>query len=242
MIKITSFTYHEQTIENLNIKYLFKLPNICPHCGQIMSPTIEETSQATLNTNKIPVISFLMRCSSCKEFYALSYELTKTYVKNLGIYYNYYETKLIPYSYRPNIKYDLPQEIEKISSISKDIYIQCQVAEHEKLTQITGIGYRKFLEFLVKDYLINVLEINQEDIIKIPLSQAINKLDSEDIKSLAKASAWLGNDETHYNKKYLDKDLEDMKVFIRALTLHLSSKYSSKIASEFIKENSSKGS
>jgi len=42
---------------------------------------------------------------------------------------------------------------------------------------------------------------------------------SEQIKGIAKRAAWLGNDETHYVRKWEGKDLQDLKKLIR-LSLH----------------------
>jgi len=42
---------------------------------------------------------------------------------------------------------------------------------------------------------------------------------SEQIKAIAKRAAWLGNDETHYVRKWADKDVNDLKKLI-SLTLH----------------------
>ena len=39
------------------------------------------------------------------------------------------------------------------------------------------------------------------------------------IKEIAKRATWLGNDETHYQRRWIDKDLSDLKTLIR-LTLH----------------------
>mgnify|MGYP000858501655 CR=1 FL=1 len=41
--------------------------------------------------------------------------------------------------------------------------------------------------------------------------------EDEKIKNLATASTWIGNDETHYIRKHVDKDIQDMKQFIHAL-------------------------
>ena len=34
------------------------------------------------------------------------------------------------------------------------------------------------------------------------------------IQALAKAATWIGNDETHYQRKHDDKDITDLKKFI----------------------------
>lgn len=44
----------------------------------------------------------------------------------------------------------------------------------------------------------------------------------------------LGNDETHYLKKYADKDVNDMKKFIQALAYFISSELAADEAHEFI--------
>ena len=47
------------------------------------------------------------------------------------------------------------------------------------------------------------------------LAQCItNYIDDKKIQKLAKVSIWLGNDETHYIKKFEDKDINDLKRFI----------------------------
>ena len=79
------------------------------------------------------------------------------------------------------------------------------------------MGFRKSIEFLIKDFLIEILSKPKEEITKLPLQQAINLIDNDRIRTLATASLWLGNDETHYSRKHLDRDTQDMKNFIVAL-------------------------
>ncbi|MFN3466674.1 MAG: type II toxin-antitoxin system HicA family toxin [Candidatus Brocadiales bacterium] len=114
---------------------------------------------------------------------------------------------------------------EIIGAISPDfvtIYNQAFAAEQAGLTVICGTGYRKALEFLVKDYLIsNVSEDAEKDKIKGEfLGKLIEKrIDHPQLKDIAKRAVWLGNDETHYERKWQDKDVSDLKSLID-LTLH----------------------
>ena len=39
------------------------------------------------------------------------------------------------------------------------------------------------------------------------------------VKSCAEKAVWLGNDETHYERKWENKDINDLKLLIK-LTLH----------------------
>ena len=40
-------------------------------------------------------------------------------------------------------------------------------------------------------------------------------VEDANIKACAKRAVWLGNDETHYVKKWGDKDISDLKVLIK---------------------------
>lgn len=100
------------------------------------------------------------------------------------------------------------------------IYNQAYSAEQYNLTEICGVGYRKALEFLIKDYSIQKHSSEKENIEKMTLSNCIEKFVSDaNIKSVSKRAVWLGNDETHYIKKWDDKDLSHLKKLID-LTLH----------------------
>lgn len=107
--------------------------------------------------------------------------------------------------------------IKSISPNFEKIYNQAYCAEQLSLDQICGVGYRKALEFLIKDYLMAGLddEEEKETIKKKFLSNCIQEDVSDPrIKSVAKRAAWLGNDETHYVRKWADKDVSNLKQLI----------------------------
>jgi len=116
-------------------------------------------------------------------------------------------------------KTTFPALIEAFSSEFIIIYNQAEYAEISQLDKIAGMGYRKALEFLVKDYLINEAPDDAETIKKIMLGPAIQKINDTRIKSIAERATWLGNDETHYVRKWLDKDVNDLKALIK-LVVH----------------------
>ncbi len=107
------------------------------------------------------------------------------------------------------------------------IYNQAEISENSGCLEICGLGYRKALEFLVKDYAIKFNPDDEESIKKQMLSPCINHyIDNPRIKTLATASAWIGNDETHYIRKHDDYDLHHLKTFIAALVSHIDSEFS----------------
>ena len=76
------------------------------------------------------------------------------------------------------------------------------------------------MEFLIKDYLISENPDDKETIRAKPLGQCINDdVADPNIKSVSERATWLGNDETHYVRKWSGKDVGDLKSLI-ALSVH----------------------
>jgi hypothetical protein len=110
---------------------------------------------------------------------------------------------------------DFSTTIKEISSIFCTIYNQALSAEQDGLKEICGVGYRKALEFLIKDYLIKKSPDKKDEILKKFLNKCIeDDISNDNIKSMAKRATWLGNDETHYLRKWEGKDLDDLKKLI----------------------------
>lgn len=100
------------------------------------------------------------------------------------------------------------------------IYNQAYAAEQQHLIEICGVGFRKSLEFLIKDYAILNNPADKDKIEKQSLSATIDKyVNDSRVKSVAKRAVWLGNDETHYIRKWEGKNLNDLKKLID-LTVH----------------------
>ena len=111
------------------------------------------------------------------------------------------------------------ETINRVSSEFSVIYNQAFEAEQIHLGQISGVGYRKALEFLIKDYLLSNIsqdDTNGRERIKIKLlGQCIAEdVMNERIRTVAKRAVWLGNDETHYVRKWTDKDVSHLKQLI----------------------------
>jgi hypothetical protein len=112
------------------------------------------------------------------------------------------------------------QTIRDISSNFIDIYEQAEQAENIGLKDICGVGYRKALEFLIKDYIIKNDPSLKQTVEKKLLATCINNhIQNQRIVDIAKRAVWLGNDETHYIRKWEGMDITHMKQLI-ALTVH----------------------
>lgn len=109
-----------------------------------------------------------------------------------------------------------PSDVAALSPSFVSIFGQSSAAEAWGLPEIAGGGYRKALEFLIKDFCVSQHEAEADTITAMLLSQVINKYVSDaNIKECAKRAAWLGNDETHYERRWADKDIKDLKVLIK---------------------------
>lgn len=130
------------------------------------------------------------------------------------------------------------KKIENLSPNFVEIYNQSLSAESYNLDQIAGMGYRKALEFLIKDYCILKNPASKDNILNMFLGNCINTyIDDSKIKSLAKLSVWLGNDETHYIKKFEDKDLNDLKRFINTTVYFILYNLNADEAEEIVNSN-----
>lgn len=90
------------------------------------------------------------------------------------------------------------------------------VAESHNLNHIAGMGIGKSLEFLVKDFAVKLHPDKEEEIKGKLLGRCIQEyIDDTKVKIVAEKATWLRNDETHYVRKWEDKDVQDLKNLIR---------------------------
>ncbi len=129
-----------------------------------------------------------------------------------GLTKKYYLRGYIPRSSKPAI---FGKQITEASASFAEIYNQALVAEGNNLHHICGPGYRKALEFLIKAFLITVQNVPKKTIESKYLGPCIaDHLSGTDVAKCATRAAWLGNDETHFVRKWTDKDLADLKILI----------------------------
>lgn len=182
-------------------------PNICPLCKHAIRPvTLSFNSYQDEKNNSFHCATYL--CKSCyKAFLYLYYQPDD----------NSLFTRIIDFGPSRFEKRKFPSEVCSLSPRFVDTYNQAFAAEESQLAEIAGMGYRKALEILIKDYLIHKTPDDREVIVKTPLGTCINqRVKSDNIKAVASRSAWLGNDQTHYEPLHLDRGIEDLKRFIEA--------------------------
>jgi hypothetical protein len=198
-------------MEEEDIKDIIDKFNIdkCPVCNFSIQPSLLMIDK-TLTNNYDKHISVVYKCprNECNQVFNAYYEISQIsngelFIKNIGI------ASIKTESNKFNI------DIRQISSNFDNIYNQSIEAENLGLIDICGPGYRKALEFLIKDYLIYLHSEKEEEIKKKFLGKCIKDYEiPSNIKDMAEKAVWIGNDETHYVRKWEDKDLQDLKNLI----------------------------
>jgi len=189
-------------------------PDHCPICHHGIEAARIGSNVIERKSSEGNVLQILYRCprKACQRAFI------GTYRQNLDYHHHYPDG---PFILRNTAPYraeepDVPEEIKKISSNYVEVYSQSITAEAFQLDQIAGVGYRKSLEYLIKDFAIHRNPDKQDDIKKSFLGSCINDyVDDANVKECAKRASWLGNDETHYVRKWEEKDINDLKVLIQ---------------------------
>lgn len=187
-----------------------KAPDTCPACGKGISPIYCYSYGVDTWRRYEGFLQVVYRCprDECGRLFIAKFinpglpesdslHLNKTYI-----------LEVVEFE-------EFPESITDLSEKFEAIYNQSKVAEENGLALIAGPGYRKALEFLVKDYLVKSIPEIEERIKKQTLGDAIKLIENSRIEACASRAAWIGNDETHYVRKWEDKDLKDLKNLIK---------------------------
>ena len=188
---------------------LKEIPDTCPRCHRAIHPKHSSVSfTRERNTSQT-----VFRCvhHGCQELFIGNY--ADTFSKtNLGKLI-FTLKSITPISAKSS---DFPHTVQAISPSFVEIHNQAIVAESHNLSQLVGVGLRKSLEFLIKDFALSEHPEQADKIRDMLLGPCITQYVSEpNIKECARRAAWLGNDETHYTRRWENKDIDDLKLLVR---------------------------
>lgn len=191
----------------------------CPICEHALVPQplfgcyIEKKHRSPSAQRTWYQISILFFCPRCRGVFHVDYVATRS----PGNFHEFSTIDILDVFPSSRKTTTFSECVCALSPRFVSTYNQSELAEQQSLSEICGMGYRKALEFLVKDYLCHK---HPEDIAAIKKEQpgnAIKRIVDPRIQILAERATWIGNDETHYTRKHEDRDVEDMKRFIGAL-------------------------
>lgn len=207
-----------KTTSNVANEFIFnftKTPDSCPKCHHAISPVYKHGITISKVENKSPKYTqIVLFCPNCEELFIAKY--TNITTKGGGKWSGNLDLK------EPIYPLDtiVDEDIKEISPTFCETYNQALAAQSYSLHQIVGIGLRKSLEFLIKDYLCHKDPDNSEKYRSWRLGKCIKDgITDPSLQVVANRAVWLGNDETHYLKKWEGKDIEDLKV-LTAITMN----------------------
>tara|TARA_B110000908_G_C10057333_1_gene358980 strand:- start:25 stop:744 length:720 start_codon:yes stop_codon:yes gene_type:complete len=103
-----------------------------------------------------------------------------------------------------------------ISPSFAGLYKQAHSANFHGLKDVYGMALRKAFEFLIKDYCISKSPDDTDKIKKEFLGSVIkNRITDQNIKICAERATWLGNDETHYERRWTSHDVQDLHTLVK---------------------------
>jgi hypothetical protein len=184
-------------------------PDTCPICGCKVDPVFRHAFMRRSMADRVLEVVFKCPSEDCDHLFIAYYYPGARGVSGS----NYFVLNMS----RLPLKIEYSKFSEIINRISKQfprIYNDAKLAEENGLGEVCGPGYRRALEFLVKDYLIAQFPNEEEKIKSMWLKNAIDRINNENIKTCAERAAWLGNDETHYVRVWADKDIANLKDLI----------------------------
>lgn len=183
----------------------------CPLCHCVLDPRVvsvynADDINASNNICGLEERIVTYYCKKCKQFFHAIIRSTDNK--------DWYIDQIYPFNLQKVAFSDI---INELSPCFIKCFTQAQEAEEYGLNEISGLGYRKSLEYLIKD-LATKLTPEKENEIKSDnkLSNVIanripDKPEFVDIKNMAKSSWILGCDFVHYDKIYIEYDLNDLK-------------------------------
>ncbi|HEV8241926.1 MAG TPA: hypothetical protein VGS57_21355 [Thermoanaerobaculia bacterium] len=189
--------------------YHLQIPAKCPICHEIV--VIQGLRHFSLTGDRVEAV-FMCTNPSCERLF-------------MGMYAGASMTTDLELRYVHPTEVSISEISAVVSKISPEftkIYQEAKQARDSGLAHICGPGFRKAFEFLIKDYA-KTLSTSDEDTKKIEGSFAgkvVNDyINDSRIQIVARRALWLGNDETHYLRRWTEHDVDDLIALIQ-LTVH----------------------
>lgn len=202
-----------------------EVPNKCPHCHHTITPDFVWAHKTRDSDNQTKVTISAWNCvnQSCQKLiltFLIEDKATGSYT--FKRYLNghpispIWEEPIVSLQNGLSLGTDSPEKSKFIKT-----YNQSLEAESRGLDEIAGMGFRKAIEYLVKDWAIQIHPDEKEKIIKMYLGNVVKNYYEGDLKDILERAVWLGNDETHYTKLFDEFDINNLKELIDLIVSQL---------------------
>jgi len=188
---------------------LLEFPDTCPLCNHgIKAEIVFAGLTGFLNPDRLQVV---YRCprTECAELFIATY--SKSHTDSRSSLYAHERSEPIR-----SAPAQFPEPIQECSPEFLRLYNSAIAVGALGHNDLEGMGIRKSLEFLIKDFETRQHPQDAEQIAGMQLGQVIETYCGDArLKTTAKRATWLGNDETHYVRRWEGKDIDDLKKAVR---------------------------
>ena len=184
-----------------NHGYTVEVPDACPICHHHSEIEVVKAEHIDGGTG----VQAIYRCAyaQCRQFFFCYY----------GPRPNHQILAVRPV--KPHAS-SFSEAVRTISPTFVQIFNEAAEAAQNGLTNVAGPGYRKSFEFLIKDYAKTLAPTKSAEIETKFSGVVVNEyIPDARIQAVAKRCLWLGNDETHYLKKWTAHDMDDLVALIK---------------------------
>ena len=201
-------------------------PNICPHCHLTIVPECK-MYYFSKDTDSTPNVISIWQCpsESCELGFVVVYRKEHSYYELSRVLDGYPKGPDWPKPIKDLKDGKTLTDPEPAQSKFIKTYLQALTAENSGLDEIAGMGYRKSIEYLVKDWAIQTTPTDIDKIDKMSLAQNIGTYFTGDLKDILSRATWLGNDHAHYSKLFEEFDLVHIKELIDLIMVELDRMY-----------------
>lgn len=188
---------------------IYELPTFCPRCRKNAIPRILGPVAIDIDDDGFVewIVGVPLSCGRCNRGYVAEY------------YGNQSEFDPDDLSYLGTVPEAEPhvavsEALTKISPSFAKVYDEAVAAQATGLEELSGAGYRRALEFLVKDYLISKEPSKEEQFRSMPLGVCIrDHIDLPEVQELAKEALDIGNDFVHFTQ-YGKREVQELRGLI----------------------------
>lgn len=186
-------------------------PFVCPHCEIVNRPQFVQKS--SVRKDEIEAYLHLHYMNCCDKY------LYSLLVKEDGVY------KLAHVHPTPTGVF-VADELQKLSPLFVRLYKGARLADEQGFDELAGSGYRNALEVLIKDYAIQLLKQPEDEVSQKSLAKAIRSyLDSPLLINGADVVRLIGNDFTHYERKFDRVGLDELRQYLHLVMERIADNY-----------------
>ena len=198
--------------------------NECPHChyGIDLSNDSYRSYHDIANNEQSEFTIFAIHlCPHCLKGFVVEHKMKIDTNENFS---KIKEISHIQYPVTPK-SFAVDNRVKRISKRFCDIYKQSLQAKECRLSEIYGMGLRKSMECLVKDYAVYTSQDTEEKISRKNLAECIScYIQDSDIQTLATSCRKIGNNETHWKNENDISDIRLMEQVMECIITYIANK------------------